>query len=504
MSSIGSSSVSTGPIQPLDSSGATDAAASDGAASAVATPPPGASGARAGVLSSLSPTDIAHQIPGSSAAIRNDGAIMPLGASVGGPLAAINELAMRSTEGPGPFDGVTSKTLLASVADRLLETHQGLTQDAPDEATNLAWRQSRGASLHLMEHAAMRAFAMGDRALCRQIVGKMLTAIQAEPWRQVRDFAFESLVSRTEAGSLPEVAEAREALYPSKPPYDKWLADGKIDIQLYCDDDGSPIKNQIDFFVRQLGFKHTENTDGSHSLVLEARGSKPPIHITIPPKDGEPRLFEKMDDSAVDVIAYTGHAGYGHRVDSAIADGVGGTGEDKLVVLFQCWGEGNIESLARAYPDARMLSTTDATTDGLDWVHWWHMIKGFQNGDTYEAIHDRTIPNLVSLYGSDSEYKDKDWQNHFFNPSMRSILVNKYDRDGDGTIDSDDHIFNVVYPKRVDAAGGYDPVVQPVPTYALDGTQLTRSVADFSLTVRYNQPFEAAVADKLPWKPELW
>jgi hypothetical protein len=507
MSSIGSGVGGSGAFERIDASApeTTPIAGGAGAAGGTGATARGSTGAREAVHATITgAADLAHEVPGSNAGIRADGAIVPLSAGVGGPLATLNELALRPADAAGPFDTVDDAALLLRVTDRLSETHAGLMGEAPDDATELAWRQSRAAALHLMEQAAVRAHGMGDEHTSRQIVQRLLGAITAEPWKQTRDFAYESIVGRAEGAQLREVEAAREAVYPSTPPYERWLEDGKIDVQLYVDDSGSPLDAQLRFFTRRLGFSHTANPDGTHSLSLAGSGNAPPVEITIARTDQRPSLFETMDDPSVDVIAYTGHAGYGHRVDHALDKGVGGTGDGKAVVLFQCGGVGNVASLERAYPDAQVLSTLPATTDSLDWVMWEHMIRGFRRGAGWREMHESAVGELARIWAGDEEYKDKDWSKHYFDPTSRSVLVERYDRDGDGTTDGTDHIFNVIYPKWTDAAGGYDPVVQPFPTYALDGTQLTRALKDLSLALDYNHPLDPATEATVPWSKDAF
>ncbi|GIW70521.1 MAG: hypothetical protein KatS3mg102_0063 [Planctomycetota bacterium] len=502
-----------GRLEPAGAdSGLEEAAESAAARSAAENAPPAAastSGARHAVLAGLGagPREEALVLEGYEVAVAADGRLLPAGPTPpeGGPLGLLNALALRPAGAPGPFDGLGAEHagLLDRLSARLAQTHKALAGEAPDEATHLAWRQGRAAALHLMEEAAARAFALGDGALGRRILRRLTAAVQAEPWRQVRDFAFERLVARAEASELPEVRAAREALYPSRPPYEKWLADGKIDILMYVDDSGSLIADNIEFY-KELGFRHTANADGSHTLRLDRSGEEPPVVITIPPKQGTPALFEKMDDPAVDVIAYAGHAGYGHRVDHALARGVGGSGEGKLVLLMQCWGEGNVESLERAYPDAQVLSTTAMTDDNLDFTLMENLIDGFRKQQSWKQIERRTERDLKRWFGDDPDYRYTDLESHYFFPTTRSTLVKHYDRDGDGVKDGQDHIFHVIYPKRVDASGGYDPVVQPIPRHALDGTALGRSVSELSLAIRYNHLLPPELERRLPWDPERW
>jgi hypothetical protein len=444
------------------------------------------------------------------AAVLTDGSIVSTTPNApGGPLGAMTQLALQPSGSAAPFDKVTDPVLLAKIADKLAETHAGLTGRAADDATTLAWRQSRAAALNLLEQAALRAKALGNADLARTLTDKLVATIKSEPWRQVRDFAYDSLVDRVESKALPATraaAAAREELYPSKPPYDKWLADGKIDIYLTLDNNGSSIDDNVQFY-KSLGFRDKKNADGSHLLTLKGTGGKPGVEITIPalPKDGsEPALFDQMDNPKYDVIAYGGHAGHGQRIEHALAQGVKGTGKDKAVVLMQCWGHGNVESLERTFPDAQVVSTTEMTSDNYDWDLMQDMIEGFQKKAGWNEIQKKTVSDLKRDYPEDIQNHELDPDAHYFFPTTRSLLVQKYDRDGDGVPDQGDHIFNVIYPKRIDAAGGYDPVVQPVPTYALDGTNLNQAVNQLSLVVRYDHLLPPEQERKLPWDPTKW
>ncbi len=478
---------------------ATPAATTGAATPARSTAPGGRMAAAASISTRAAPADLGH---GVSAA--DDGSLAPAGG--GDPLEALNKLALEATGDANAFEKVTDKALLSKIGDKLAAAHGGLLGPAPDDATVLAWRQSRAAGLNLLEQAAVRAKALGDDALSKRLTEKLAGSIRAEPWRQVRDFAYESLVSRAEAKSLPAVKEAREALYPSKPPYDKWLADGKISIHMALDNDGSLIEDNVEFY-KTIGFKAAKQPDGGYVLSKRGTGGKPAVEITIPalPKDGkEPALFDEMDNPKYDVIAYGGHAGHGQRIEHALEKGVKGTGEDKAILLMQCWGHGNVESLERQFPDAQMLSTTEMTSDDYDWDLMTRLIDGFQNKAGWEDMQKKTVSDLKSNFAEDITKGELNAEGHYFFPTTRSVLVQKVDRDGDGVADGGDHIFNVIYPKRVDAAGGYDAVVQPVPKYALDGTNLNQALNQVSLVVRYDHLLPADQERKLVWNADKW
>ncbi|MHB8872043.1 MAG: hypothetical protein ACYC8T_00005, partial [Myxococcaceae bacterium] len=68
--------------------------------------------------------------------------------------------------------------------------------------------------------------------------------------------------------------------------------------------------------------------------------------------------------------------------------------------------------------------------------------------------------------------------------------------------DPGDRVFNVIYPKRLDAAGGFDPVIQAIDDDALDGSALSKATSGLGLTMRYNQLLSPDLAAKVKWSPQ--
>ena len=212
-----------------------------------------------------------------------------------------------------------------------------------------------------MEAAARRAGALGDTTARDQLTLGLMQSIAKEPYRPLRDFAYERTLTRTEAGELANTATAKEVLYGDKPPYAQWLQDNKIKLVWYADNDGSLRSDCVRFFAGQ-NFKRTDNPDGSTTMTAPEIAGKPAFEVVVKPapKEGEQAaIFEHMAAPDVDVILYSGHAGYGKRVDHALASGVKGTGDGKLVVLHDGTvdrttdGKGPVEALT--LPEVKRL-----------------------------------------------------------------------------------------------------------------------------------------------------
>jgi hypothetical protein len=109
---------------------------------------------------------------------------------------------------------------------------------------------------------------------------------------------------------------------------------------------------------------------------------------------------------------------------------------------------------------------------------------------------------------SDSDiqwYKDHPVETHYFFPNSREVMLQKLDRDRDGVRDAGDTMFNVVYPKRVDASGGYDPLDPGAPLDGLDGTATNSAVTQLNLFARYAVlPDGLLDPTRVPWNPEVF
>lgn len=417
-----------------------------------------------------------------------------------------------------PLSAVTDPAVLKSVAVSAAKLHDSLLRAPRNDAEALEFRAGRAAALTLLEAAARQANTLGDTETRDGLTLGLMFSIQKEPYRPLKDFAFESSLSRAEKGELAKTKTAEAHLYPPKPPYEKWMRDGKISVVHYTDNDGSPRADNVQFWVDR-GFKKKDNADGSTTLSRRAKNDEPAMEITMPPApshDAPPSLFEKMGDESVDMIIYSGHAGYGRRVEDALSKGVSGTGDGKLVMLLQCYGEGSIESVKRSFPDAHLFSTREASDDNYDFTLLWNMMNGIDAGKGYDSVEKANnkefgdwvkslTPSPEGMGESDIQfYKDHPVESHYFFPDQREVFVKKLDRDRDGVTDAGDSVFNVVYPKRVDASGGYDPLDPGAPLDGLEGTAANSAVNQLNLFARYTQLPAGLLGTQVPWNPEVF
>ncbi len=419
------------------------------------------------------------------------------------------KLALFEAPNHQPFAAVTDAQALRAVAASAAQMHAVFRQAPRNEAHALELRAGRAAALGLVEAAARRANALGDVSTRDALAFGLLSLADTEPFRPLKDFTLDRLVGLGEKGELPKVGTAEAQLYPKKPPYEQWLRDGVVKITHYTDNDGSPRGGTVVFY-QELGFKRTDHPDGSTTLRREAAGQRPAIEVTVPAapaKDQPPALFEKINDPATDIIIYSGHAGYGRRVEDALTKGKAGTGDGKLVMLLQCSGDVSIEGVSRSFPSAQLISSVESTDNNYDRTLLGNLLKGIDQRASYEAIRDATNRDFTDWVTAQvgkrpqeaiDGYRTQRVETHYFYPDQRKAFIGALDRDRDGVRDDQDDLFNVVARKRSDAAAGFDPLDPGVSVDALDGTVLNAAVDQMLLIARYAE-WPAGLLKNVPW-----
>ncbi len=412
-------------------------------------------------------------------------------------------------EGQNPFAGISDAGLLERVdqahARLFREIENGSRLGAEAAVTQ---RHGRAAALATARLAALRLCELRPEAQPR--LGQLLIRLAGqEPHLPLRQFEIQRLLE-SPLGSVPEVTAASEVVFPRTPPYEAWRRDGVLRAHFYCDNDGAPWRDQariltgmgmrvssgsIDDPTRPVTFTKDVTGQGGGFRRIEVTLAPSPAGSTVP------SLFEHMGDEEVDVILYSGHAGYGQRVDAALRSGVQTSGAGKLIMLFQCWGIGNLESIGRAFPEAQVFSTTDSSTAWSDDVAIARAFDAFARGRTWEQ--------LLGDLPYDAQHPDSSgYKKLYFAPSSRQIVSGRLDHDQDGSGDATDPVY--LEPRANEllrSATSWNPVRHDVPTYALSGQVVQDTTDAMSRLLRYNalglSPRPPGLSQALPLGPEL-
>ncbi|MEE8410685.1 MAG: hypothetical protein V3T05_13875 [Myxococcota bacterium] len=383
-----------------------------------------------------------------------------------------------------------------AVLNKVIDMHVRLYEEIKNRlrltgATPYALSHGRAAMLAVSRLAAERIAQLEGGDAANRLGARLVALAQNEPHAALRKFEVYRLLQSETFKDVPEVKQAESTVFPTDPPYAKWREDGVLRIKAYSDDDGGPWTDQVNIFQRRLGMRVIEGSTGNpdetvvfEKIIRNEGGGFQRMEVILAPRPQEnetPSLFENIGDDDIDIIIYSGHAGYGQRVDAALRGGVETSGAGKLIMLFQCWGAGNLDSIGRAFPQAQVFSTIDSSTAWTDDATTVRALQAFSQGKNWQQIIDQLSyrPKKPDTSG---------WNKLYFTPGTRQIIEQYVDFDQDGQNVKDDRVY--LEPTRdllTRAATGFNPVNHGVPAYTLDASGSQTAVDDANLILRYNK-----------------
>lgn len=444
---------------------------------------------------------------GKELVIAADGMIRPAAGPDPTPEAAIETLASLAQDNKTEaiaLRSVTEPSLLWRVVDQLSATHARYLAAPANDTQALQFRDGRASILSITEAAAVRAGELNDNGLRDGILSRLANLIQREPFRPLQNFLCTSLTQLAQAGKLPMLVGLREVAFPTEPATKKLPKGATISFIHYCDDSGTKLVDLV-AFLKSLRLKCEELPNGDYRFTAPGRpGVRPVEHLVKKPQpDQKPSTFEKANEPALQGFVGWGHSHFNRGAEHAVAHGATGTGDGKIFILYSCWSERDIEVIKRTYPGAQVIGATEMTSDDLDQIQFKVIHEGLRRDWDLPTIDEKTIEALKKAVDRGEMEPDSSFhfETHYVYPHQIAATGEHLNWDSDSQPDTADHIFNVVYPTRVDSAGGYDPMVQAVPDRALSGEALAASVRDLSLAMNYNRFL--GQAPTVPWGQEV-
>jgi hypothetical protein len=315
---------------------------------------------------------------------------------------------------------------------------------------------------------------------------RMLAAYEALIVKETDPRLRETLIfhlSNAPAARTPEGKAVSDrllgALAPTKPPYDKWFANGKNTVNLsWTVGQGEFLKG----FTAQLernGFKQV-GTPALGVSTYEATLRQPGVGDTtfrITVREGGTEILRPMDDPNVQIVGYDGHSNWGRNMTASVkngpqsADGADG----KLLFYNLCVGKGVLDKVKEKYGNAQVVTTyaasnfyTDAAgqmTRGEGSQALIALVRGIAARSDWRALHQAM--NAAADIGS-----GRTWDN-YITPISTQVREQVLDRDNDGQADYLDRHFNYsTFAVAEDTAREFQPVKQDRPAGVLDGTKV--------------------------------
>jgi hypothetical protein len=303
-------------------------------------------------------------------------------------------------------------------------------------------------------------------------------AVRNEPDQRLKE---NMIFHLSNSGATRETAAVRQVsdqllgqLAPTKPPYEKWFANGnntvKLDWQV-----GDEFIGGFQWKLKAAGWTETTPGSGTYTKTFNEPGvgeTKFEIRTRL---GGGSRLLEKLNDPAVHIVGYDGHSSWGkNQVSSikntaALPDG----GESKLFLSNLCVGKSQIDAFKEKFPKLQVATTYGSSSVDTD-------VDGLAKLMSKRAGWDQITPFLDR---TDGHYD----RNNFLTPTTTVTREKVLDRDNDGQADYLDKHFNFsTFNVPEDTRREFRPVKQDRDVTTLDGTkvniaaQVLNTVSEFS------------------------
>lgn len=245
---------------------------------------------------------------------------------------------------------------------------------------------------------------------------------------------------------------------PSAPPYASWFANGNDTVRVhYYVGAGFWDEESRDYAAH--GWSVSDQADGTRlmkkSITFEPeQGPAVKTHFEVVMHNGSSALFSKMNDPAVQMVVYSGHASYGRHVPQQLGAGTDLVG-DKVFMGLQCGGKGTQDPVADKYPELIQIQTKNSS-------------YGYQDRATFRAVIDGIA------HRSDWAGALKGRSFNYYGPADRLSNERALDRDQDGRADLLDRVAShgLERPAARAVKDQLTPVATATAAQDLDGTAL--------------------------------
>lgn len=293
-----------------------------------------------------------------------------------------------------------------------------------------------------------------------------------------------------------ELAKAKEATLPSKPPYDGWFKNGKTALN---------VKQYIhpEFYdamlngYKQQGFKTDQDLGDGHLKMSReytdpSNGKKTKVNVEViktfaEGHKPEVRLFNDMSDANTDIEFYTGHSNLGGNVLGALQAGPKAQNGDKWVIDWMCRGKQVLADVYNRFPDAHYTTTTDPAYVIHSGKFLGGLFQGIAERKGYDDMWNKMGDTRIG-FGNRSNEQLKDW---FMKPNDPRIIEVR-DMDKDGKVDlsklsGTDPLYNVGQRSVTERAERFKPEAVATNPADLPGDKVMRGVNFLNTILTYHQ-----------------
>ncbi|GMU61977.1 MAG: hypothetical protein AMXMBFR34_37400 [Myxococcaceae bacterium] len=346
-----------------------------------------------------------------------------------------------------------------------------------DKHQALQLRASAGAVLLDLMNAS------SEPALRGQVAQTYEALVRAETDPRLRENLIFHLSNApaAQAGDVKAISDRLlKELAPTKPPYDKWFANGNKTVNLSWTVGQGEFWKGFTNYLKQHGFKAVGAENQYGVTTYEAKITKPGVGETtfrISVREGGSNILSPMNDPNVQVVGYDGHSNWGRSMSSSVRNGpeAPNAGDGKLLFYNLCVGKGVLDRVKEKYGNTQVVTTYAASnfyTDGSGQMTRGEGVQALMA--LVNGISERA--DWTKLHKDMNAAADIGWGrtwDNYLTPISTQTREKVLDRDNDGQADYLDKHFNYsTFKVPEDTAREFQPVKQTRDASVLDGTKV--------------------------------
>ena len=286
-----------------------------------------------------------------------------------------------------------------------------------------------------------------------------------------------------------------EKLAPTKPPYDKWFADGDntVDVDFVVGVGDGFLEDSL-AFLKKEGFKVVgEQSNGLPILEKTYKTDEGETTFRVKMRYNRRSMFDKVDDPDSELIIYSGHSNWGRNIREALENSPEASGDGKLIMTDLCVGKGEIQMIKDKFPKAHLITTFNSSyfRPGGDAEGFYAMkalFRGIAERKGYREIAEDT--RRLNPWTLDHKYEEG-IDNNFIFPTDLEIRRKVLDQDHDGQADVFDRMVNFnTFDVKTDTAREFQPIRPARPADQLVGTKIHFAAMSTNRISIYNELLE--------------
>jgi subtilisin-like proprotein convertase family protein len=398
-----------------------------------------------------------------------------------------------------------------TIFERLTESLAAVASDSsafPFGLTEAQALQQRSSTVTCVMGLIESLGNSGDEAVLKQNAFRAYTrALDAEQNPVLRDSMIFNLMRAKDGlttSMKDKVEDLAEQVAPTRPPYDKWFANGNdtLNITWTCGQGEDFFGGTIEMLEKE-GFTKEDPSRTRQPVYMTKTltdDSGEETHIRFKLMENRDTIFEDMDLEETHIVGYDGHSDIGRNIPASLRTGDEAVG-DKLIFYGLCAGKDVLSRVRSQYPNSQILTTFNSSyfrtkdvngrkvmTHSENFNALMQVIDGAVHRHDWKKINENIRRKAIMYPWSHPMPGGQNYISPIHTDIRRQVL----DSDHDGVADILDKFVHFDLHKiATDTAREWQPIEPGRDADVLDGTLVHLATMALNTATGYNSETKA-------------